>query len=142
MLPLFYFKSQLLQKENKMLHIFCTDGTKQGILLNPFGKCLLTLPLWSCHILRFLAVFSRSNMQSVFFTEFIGNGLEFIFPITIPALKLVSGYHIYTVYYDVGMEMFPVCMNSHHRLIFSCKCLPGKPHCNIIHNLRCTFTRF
>ena len=59
-------------------------------------------------------------MQSVFFTEFIGNRLEFIFPVTIPALKLVSGYHIYTVYYDVGMKMFPVCMDSHYRLIFSC----------------------
>ena len=57
-----------------------------------------------------------------------------------PALKLVSGHHVYTVYYDVGMKMFPVCMDSHHRLIFSCKCLLCKPHCNIIHNLRCTLS--
>ena len=35
-------------------------------------------------------------MQSVFFTEFIGNSLEFIFPVTIPALKLVSDHHVYT----------------------------------------------
>ena len=39
-------------------------------------------------------------MKSIFFTEFVGNRLKSVFPVSIMALELISRYHIYTVYYD------------------------------------------
>ena len=142
MFSLLDFKASLLQKKYKMLHTLCINGTESGILLYPFGKYLFTLPLWSCHIFRLFTVFSRSDMKSIFFTEFVGNRLKFVFPIFLMALKLISRHHIYTVYNNMGMKMITICMNSYYRFILSVKCILCKSHGDIIHNLRRTFPRF
>ena len=125
-----------------MFHIFSIKGTESCILFNPLGKYQVSLPLRSCHIFRLFAIFCRSNVQSIFITQLIGDRLEFIFPVTLVILELISCYHIYTVYYNMGMKMISICVNSHHSLILSAKCLFCKTHGYIIHNLWCPFARF
>ena len=81
-------------------------------------------------------------MKSIFFTEFVGNRLKSVVPVSLMRLELISRYHIYTVYDNMGMKMITVCMNSYYCFILSVKCFLCKSHSDIIHNLRCTFARF